>query len=133
MVCAATRSRRCFLALRFNSSNSSYERERKLRSSVVMFLLKGSCCENWWQDGERKRTRHKQGRIARRVSCGQIERRTVLRRKIDGENRKSEWNEYSLNHRRGRGHGVPCPYKRRVSELVVILLGEMGNQFFAPH
>src|SRR5580693_5035244 len=96
MVCAATRSRRCLLALRFSSSNSSYERDRKLRSSVVMFLLKGSCCESRWQNGQRSGTSHKQWRIACGVYAGQIERRTVLRRKIDGENRKSEWNENSL-------------------------------------
>src|SRR6202161_1310899 len=92
MVSAATRSRRCFLALRFSSSNSSYERDRKLRSSVVMFLLKGSYCENRCWSGERSGTSHKQWRIARGVCDGQFERATVLPRKIDKENRKREWN-----------------------------------------
>src|SRR5712691_1828125 len=39
ILCGATRSRRCFLAFRFISSNSSYEIERKFRSSLDMLLL----------------------------------------------------------------------------------------------
>src|SRR6185436_6077609 len=39
ILCAATRFFRCSLAFKFRDSNSSYESERKLRSSFDMVLL----------------------------------------------------------------------------------------------
>src|SRR6266849_1616442 len=125
-LCAATRSRRCFLAFRFSSSSSSYGSAKKLRSSFDISLLKVSCKEFRWADYRRKMAGHETVRVSRCVSKRQIEKLATSSRKTNATNRFSKT-------------VVELPVTGRESRVtshdssVVIFLPQMGDQILAHH
>src|SRR6266404_1074668 len=89
-LCAATRSRRCFLAFRLSSSSSSYGSAKKLRSSFNMTLLNESFHDFGGRKLERKMPGHEAARVSRGVSRRQIEKPTSSSRKTNATNRFSK-------------------------------------------
>src|ERR1700730_5927831 len=86
-LCGATRSWRCFLAFKFNSSISSYGSAKKLRSSVDMSLLKLGCEQIRQRNQARKIHVHAVIKVPCCVSKRQLEEPQFIQRK--NESRKS--------------------------------------------
>src|SRR6266852_5233776 len=132
--CAATRSRRCFLAFRFSSSSSSYGSAKKLRSSFDISLLKVSCKEFRWADYRRKMAGHETARVSRCVSKRQIEKLATSSRKTNPNNHyfKSVVRAPPLVQFLSRvaNHWARAPSRGR---SVVILLPQVRDQVLAHH